>query len=127
VAKLNLHRFSGHDSLVKKTDDFSGYQCEVLVKTIDSFGFVNVGLIKIDTEGYEIPVLLGAKQTILKWKPRLVIEVHTPYHRQIEKIIQILKQLGYSWQIKYKTGARQPQILADFLTLRFYIVGDSSK
>jgi FkbM family methyltransferase len=47
---------------------------EVPVVTIDSFNFVDVGFMKIDVEGYEYEVLLGATETIDRCKPTLYIE-----------------------------------------------------
>lgn len=41
---------------------------------LDEFGFINVDLIKIDVEGYENTVLLGAKETIKINQPVIVIE-----------------------------------------------------
>ena len=103
-AKLNLHEISGHNSLIGRGKDFTGNQISVVVRTLDSFNLQNVGLIKIDTEGYEVPILLGARQTIAKHKPRLVIEVHITYIENIEKITTILKQLNYSWMICWRLG-----------------------
>lgn len=109
TAKLDLHSAS----LVKKATDFSGCQIKVTVRTLDSFNIQNVGLIKIDTEGYELPILLGARQTIIRDKPRLIVEVHTPYKEQIRKIIDILKNLNYKWIIRCKEPVPQPHIIAD--------------
>ena len=50
LAKLSLHRASGHNGLVKQTHDFSGRQISIQVRTLDSFNIQNVGLIKIDTK-----------------------------------------------------------------------------
>jgi FkbM family methyltransferase len=45
------------------------------VKTVDSFDFQDVDIIKIDTEGYEFPIVKGAEQTIMKWKPIVQLEM----------------------------------------------------
>lgn len=45
------------------------------VTTVDSMNFKDVDIIKIDTEGYEFPVVLGAEQTILKYKPIVQVEI----------------------------------------------------
>ena len=45
------------------------------MRTLDSFGFQNVDFIKIDCENYEYFVLLGAKDTIHKSHPVILIEV----------------------------------------------------
>lgn len=47
---------------------------EIPVKTLDSFGFDNVGLIKIDVEGFEEFVIKGATETILRCKPVMIVE-----------------------------------------------------
>jgi len=106
-ANLSLHFQSGHDSLTKREYNFEGRQVIVTVKTLDSFNFPNVGLIKIDTEGYEIPILLGANRTISTQKPRLIIEVHRPYKKQKERIIEILEKFDYHWIVYGKHEARQ--------------------
>ncbi len=46
----------------------------VPMRTLDSFGLHSVDLLKIDVEGYERRVLLGAEQTIRSCRPMIVIE-----------------------------------------------------
>lgn len=47
----------------------------LLVRSIDSYSFKNVGFLKIDTEGFEDKVLLGASDTIDKFRPIVWVEV----------------------------------------------------
>jgi FkbM family methyltransferase len=47
---------------------------EIPLSTLDSFKWRDVDLIKIDVEGYELPVLRGAQQTLLASQPIVVIE-----------------------------------------------------
>jgi len=47
---------------------------DIEIKTLDSFEFDNVDIIKIDAEGYELPVLEGAKETILRNRPWIQVE-----------------------------------------------------
>lgn len=47
---------------------------EVATTLLDSYGFTDVGFIKIDCEGYELHVLRGAEQTILDSKPVIIVE-----------------------------------------------------
>ena len=47
----------------------------VSIRTLDSYQFDNVDIIKIDVEGYEYDVLLGAIETIEKWKPVVQVEM----------------------------------------------------
>jgi FkbM family methyltransferase len=42
--------------------------------TLDSFGFADVDFVKIDCEGYEHNVLIGAKETLLRCKPCVIVE-----------------------------------------------------
>ena len=47
----------------------------VEVKTLDSYNFEDVDIIKIDTEGYEFPVVMGAEQTIVSQRPIVQLEM----------------------------------------------------
>jgi len=63
--------------------------------TIDNVVFkngLNVGLIKMDIEGYELNALIGAKETIKKFKPILLIAI---YHngKQFFETIKLIKKL----------------------------------
>ncbi len=42
--------------------------------TLDSYGFGQVDFIKIDVEGYELPVNQGAVETLRRCRPIVVIE-----------------------------------------------------
>lgn len=46
----------------------------IRLTTLDAFEFNDVDLIKIDCEGYEYPIIIGAKDTIQQCKPVIVIE-----------------------------------------------------
>lgn len=47
---------------------------EIDVMRLDDLSYGTVDLIKIDVEGYEMPVLIGATETILRCKPVIVVE-----------------------------------------------------
>jgi FkbM family methyltransferase len=74
----------------------------VNVNTLDSFSFENVSVLKIDVQGYEPRVLDGAKETILKNKPVIFIEVEAPqliiYGWKEEDIFNRLESLGYKYE-----------------------------
>ena len=59
----------------------------VEARTIDSFGFTNVSLIKIDVEGHELEVLKGATETILSSHPVLIIEMGKVTRAVIEPML----------------------------------------
>lgn len=61
--------------------------------TIDSLKLSRVKLIKIDVEGHEEKVLVGATQTIKKYKPILYIECTNP--NTSKKVISKVFELGY--------------------------------
>ena len=67
------------------------------VKTLDSFNFDNVGFIKIDVEGHEKSVLLGAKQTLKNNNsPPILFESWAPgehSEHDLEYIINLRKEL----------------------------------
>lgn len=72
----------------------SGAGLIVEVKTLDSFNFENISLIKIDVEGFEEEVLLGGIKTIAKCKPIIYLEAD-----RVEKVFSLSKRLesmGYS-------------------------------
>ncbi len=45
------------------------------LRSLDSFGFERVSLVKIDVEGLEDDVLAGAAQTIRRNRPTMVVEI----------------------------------------------------
>ena len=77
------------------------------VKTLDSFNFDNVGFIKIDVEGHEKSVLLGAKQTLKNnnyppilfesWAPGEHSEHNLEYIINLRKeLFKVIENYGYS-------------------------------
>lgn len=67
---------------------------DVPVVTIDSYGFNDVGFMKIDVEGYELEVLKGADETIKRCRPIMYIE-----DDRVAKSTELrshIRSLGYS-------------------------------
>lgn len=67
----------------------------VEARTIDSFKFDNVSVMKIDVDGHQLEVLQGAKETIAEQEPVIVIEI---YHGHVEETKQLLRAYGYEYQ-----------------------------
>ena len=69
------------------------------VKTLDSFAFENVDLIKVDVEEHEFQVLIGASDTIRKCTPLIITEINSRRNRQNYKyrqaIFNHMKMLNY--------------------------------
>ena len=68
----------------------------VETRTLDSYNLSKIDFIKIDVEGWEEQVLKGGMDTILKYRPRMYIEI---WPKQYEKISDILwREMGYTLQ-----------------------------
>jgi FkbM family methyltransferase len=94
------NRNSGSISMVNKPTATS---TEVKAISLDTFVKVNnikkVDLVKIDVEGFEMNVLMGALQTIKYHKPILFVEVIDDYlvrsNSTASHLIKFIKDLGY--------------------------------
>jgi len=87
-------------SLRSIIEETSGYvhpstlakEIKVPTKTLDTLlkelNISKIDLIKIDTEGFEYEILEGAGETISKFKPKMIVDVHSEELR--EKIIRFL-------------------------------------
>jgi FkbM family methyltransferase len=66
---------------------------KVEVVTLDSLNLARLDLLKIDAEGMEPEVLLGARETILRHRPLLYLESDRDERRR--ELLEILDALGY--------------------------------
>ncbi len=68
------------------------------INTLDSYNFTDVDIIKIDVEGFEVPLLDGAKETIMSNRPWIQIEANETgekfYNRPKRKILDKLVSFG---------------------------------
>ena len=81
-------------------------------RTLDSYGFSNVGFIKIDVEGFEAAVLAGARDTILRERPVMQIELEEQHTgRPIEELLAMVQDLGMD-AFFLRDGALRP--ISDF-------------
>lgn len=73
-------------------------------KTLDSFNFTMVDLIKIDVEGHEFRVLKGGENTIKKYSPIIIIEDNGSDEKWGKETgaIDLLKEMGYEIKAEYK-------------------------
>jgi FkbM family methyltransferase len=73
---------------------------EVQVKTLDSYTFKNVNLIKIDAQGFEPYILSGAVNTINKHRPYIFIEIEEDqlkkYGFDEQSLINQIEKMDYT-------------------------------
>ena len=89
-------------SLALKTEE-PGKLIDIQCRKLDSLNLENIGLIKIDVEGFEIEVLKGARETLLKNKPAMIIENETVHTEDTNQLFSIMTELGYE---KYICNSR---------------------
>jgi FkbM family methyltransferase len=72
-------------------------QFPVRVRTLDSFAFPRVDVIKIDVEGRELDVVRGARETIRAHRPVLLVEVEQRHIGvPINHVFAEVVELGYA-------------------------------
>lgn len=85
----------------RTTESNTGYK--VRMKTLDTL-VKELGttpdVIKVDVEGYEIKVLHGAKYTLTRFKPKLIIAAYH-YPAESKDIVKYLSELGFRCFIYY--------------------------
>lgn len=70
------------------------YSGNIRMTTLDNFDFARVDCMKIDVEGFEENVLVGAKNTIERNKPIIYVEAWN--NEALQKVVDILEPYGYS-------------------------------
>jgi len=70
----------------------------VRTATLDSFGFEDVDVVKIDVEGHELKVLRGAVETLERCRPNLIIEIEQRHLRDgltMDDVFRVLEGMAY--------------------------------
>ena len=89
-------------STIEASNDLSDDKTEktgikVEIRKLDDFNYNNIGFIKIDVEGHELAVLHGARETIKKNLPSLLIEIEDRHKANaVKDVPAFLKELDYS-------------------------------
>ena len=82
---MNNEKINSEDKVIK-----------IPVKTLNSFVNENdikkIDILRMDVEGFEYSILLGANEVLEKFKPKLFIEIHKMYLGK-EKTYQIFNEL----------------------------------
>jgi FkbM family methyltransferase len=93
----------------KAKQDFNSTQLQnkdgnIDCRTLDSFGLTKVDFVKIDVDGFEVPLLNGAKDTLTKNNPVINIEMKREKRSDVvAKCVSILKELGYKFVNRTKS------------------------
>jgi FkbM family methyltransferase len=81
----------------------------VAISTLDSFVLVRSNpppdLIKIDVEGAEAMVIEGGLQTLQRFSPKLLLEIHGPGNA--DKTYELLHGLDYEWRYLKRAGSEK--------------------
>lgn len=95
---LVLHRdevgFGGHSVVFDKGGDSVHVKAETLDSLVERLGLKEVSLMKMDVEGAALQVLQGARDSLARWKPRIVCAA---YHTEdeAELLANFLQPFGY--------------------------------
>ena len=78
-------------------NEFENFEkVQVKVEKLDNILIEDIGFIKIDVEGHELEVIEGAKETIIKNKPVLLIEIEKRHSKKpVEETIDKINNLEY--------------------------------
>ncbi len=77
-------------------------KCKRLDDIVREYELPAPSLIKIDTEGNEVPILKGATQVLIRSFPTLIIEGHD---NNKQEIIETLEHIGYNYDRTHNTYA----------------------
>jgi hypothetical protein len=88
------NRLSGLASLQHRT----GRSVRVPRVTLDSLGLTGVTFVKLDIEGHELHALRGARETIRRDRPTLLLELEERHH-PVQPVIDLLADWQYEGRI----------------------------
>ena len=87
--------WTSNGASIAKIDIREGIEYSVEIRKIDTLNIQNIGLIKIDVEGFELDVLKGAINTIKNQKPNLIIENEIVHNQNPDEIFRFMSDIGY--------------------------------
>jgi FkbM family methyltransferase len=108
VGMLNMYQRNIVNSFFSrdKTDGTAKHSARVQIKTLDGLtnelGLNGLDFLKIDTEGYEVPILKGGIETIRRFRPFIIGEAHFLISDTGSKIAEFLSGMGYRCQVEPK-------------------------
>ena len=81
------------------TDAFLVEGSEIIIQPLDALDLAPPTFVKIDVDGYELPVVQGALGTLREFKPPLIVEVKSGFGEarghENKDIFELLQSIGY--------------------------------
>ena len=74
----------------------SMHKYKIESRRLDSLNIENIGLIKVDIEGFELEFINGSLNTIDKHKPNIIMENEIVYNENPFKLFEVMQDLGYA-------------------------------
>lgn len=92
--------------------------------TVDSLELTRCDLVKVDTEGFEDRVILGARGTLATCRPALYIEVH--HREKLLRLVAVLKPMGYALALHHTRFFRRDNPAGEALNIFAPTAGGSA-
>ena len=93
---------------------------DVPVRQLDEYALHDVGGIKIDVEGWELPVIRGSRATIARERPVLLIEIDQRFLRgRLEDVFNEVAALGYRGEYLGDDLRSRPVATYDIVTHQY--------
>lgn len=114
IPVVNGKEMAGHGSV--NGLNIAHVSRKITVSKLDDYEFKQVSFIKIDVEGHELEVIRGAKDTLLREKPNLLIEIEQRHLSfPMNMIFDELVRLGYKGYFLYEGKLRSVSEFSDKL------------
>lgn len=102
------HNELAHDDVARVEE------IDVELKTVDQHGSSQVGFIKIDVEGHEVAVIRGARETLARERPNLLIEANDHHHPgAVSELRALLTSLDYRGYFRGEHGLVDLESIAE--------------
>ncbi|MDC3171707.1 FkbM family methyltransferase [Pelagibacteraceae bacterium] len=90
-------------SLAPKSNE-GGKLINIQCRKLDSLKLENIGLIKIDVEGFEMEVIMGAQDVIKEHKPVMIIENEIVHTKDTNELFSVMDEMGFDKYFCNRSG-----------------------